>query len=872
MHAMSGTSSGTPGPPPQGTTFCLELRPKIPQALRRLEDLANNLAYAWDREIRGVFWRLDRELWSACGNNPRRFLRRIAQDKLLRAAEDRDFLEDYNGALSSFDSYMALSPRPEIEKHLDPRGDLVAYFCAEFGLHESLPIYSGGLGILAGDHCKAASDVGVPFVAVGLLYRKGYFAQTIDAQGRQRAHTHSSDFDELPVQLFREPGGAELRITLPVGERAVQLRLWEARVGHVPLLLLDSDVSENTLADRAITDQLYGGDADTRIQQEIVLGIGGLRALRRLGHAPTVFHMNEGHAAFLIVERIREQMAAGADFGAALELVAGAHVFTTHTPVAAGHDRFDRTQVRWFLQRLLSEFGEDQERVLELGGSAVGDGHFNMTTLALRGSRFHNGVSRIHGGVAARMEQALWPQVAPEDNPIRYVTNGVHLHTFIARAWNQLFHDSFRGWRKEILDPAYWQRIDSIPYERFVGVRRQLKRDLLIDVAERLRRQLRRDGVPEAIVARATRYVSDIDTHTLVLGFARRFATYKRATLILADEQRLARILNDPERPVILIFAGKAHPKDQPGQALIQRLYETSMRPEFIGRLIMLEGYDMLLARNLVQGCDVWLNNPEYPLEASGTSGQKAGINGVVNVSVLDGWWDEGYDGSNGYAVKPVDPRYWSGLLDDETARRRRDGEEGKELLDILEHQVVPTYYGPRNTGYAPEWIQISKNSMKTLIPRFNSARMVMDYVRQFYGSAARQNRRLAAHGRALASELAAWKRRVRQHWSGVRIEVRGELPHSIAQDQRLQIEVLAQLNGLLPRDVVVECVLGHLDGETLHPQRLLGFTPQEEAGGLRRYLLELQPLPGLQHFRIRMRPHHAALSHPFELGCVVWA
>jgi starch phosphorylase len=854
------------------TTLTLETRPRIPPALSRLEELAGNLAYAWDRDIRRVFWRLDRQLWLDCENNPKLVLRRIPQAALESAAVDRDFLEDYNRALSSFDSYMAAGPRPEIDEHLWPGPDLVAYFCAEFGLHESLPIYSGGLGILAGDHCKAISDLGVPFVAVGLLYRQGYFTQTIDAQGCQHANAHTVDFDELPIRLCRGAGGEELRVKVEIGERDVQLRIWEAKVGEVSLYLLDCDVENNRDADRAITYQLYGGDSDTRIQQEIVLGIGGVRALRALGRKPSVWHINEGHAAFQILERVRECVGGGLPFDVALEAVAAGTVFTTHTPVPAGHDIFHHAQMRGFLGRVLGQFGVGESTLLALGADNHGGDRFNMTSLALRGSRFHNGVSKIHGGVASRMESYLWPQVSPEENPIRSVTNGVHLHTFIARAWTRLFHDSFRGWRTGLLDNEYWQCIDSIPYDRYVAVRRQLKRDLLIDIAARVRRQLRRNGVPETIIARATQYVDDCNSKALVLGFARRFATYKRATLILRDEARLARLLNDPDRPAILIFAGKAHPKDQPGQELIRKLYETSMKPEFIGRLIMVEGYDMLLARNLVQGCDVWLNNPEYPLEASGTSGEKAGINGVVNVSVLDGWWDEGYvaggrDGPNGFAIKPVDPRYWYALLGDQVARQKRDEEEARQLLDILEQQVVPIYYGADDAGYAPEWIRISKNSMKTLIPRFNSARMVMDYVRDFYGPAARQTARFTGDNFAVARDYAAWKRKLQQSWGGVGLGA-PQIPKMLQQGEPLALSVTARLNGLSAGDVIVECLIGRMDGDRFITEKTVPLAP---AGGAT-FSAQIEPLPGLQSLRVRMRPSHPAMSHPFELGAAVWA
>lgn len=842
-----------------GTLFRLELRPQIPAALSRLNDLASNLMYSWDRDIRGVFWRLDKDLWRACANNPKLFLRRVPQAVLEAAADDDDFLQDYNGALASYDSYLAADAKAEVLEHLQPGQDLVAYFCAEFGLHESLPIYSGGLGILAGDHCKAASDLGVPFVAVGLLYREGYFIQTIDGTGRQIATPQTANFDELPISIVRDAQHNERRVSVPIADRIVQLRIWRADVGHISLYLLDSDLPDNGDADRAITQQLYGGNTDTRIQQEIVLGVGGVRALRALGLAPTAWHINEGHAAFMILERVREQVAKGLDFEAALEEIAAGTVFTTHTPVPAGHDIFHHAQINWFFQQLLPQLGTDEKRLLGLGADGHGETRFNMTALALRGSRFHNGVSKIHGGVAASMERNLWPQITPEENPIGSVTNGVHLHTFIARAWTQLFHDSLRGWRNQLLDVDYWQKLDEIPDHRFRAVRRQLKRDLLIDINERITRQHRRNGLPEALIAQATRHISSHDTRTLVLGFARRFATYKRATLILRDAARLARLLNDPQRPAILIFAGKAHPKDQPGQDLIRQLHEMSLKPEFIGRLFMVEGYDMLLARNLVQGCDVWLNNPEYPQEASGTSGEKAGINGVVNVSVMDGWWAEGYQpepNRNGFAIQPVlDPNI-------------RDAEEARQLLDLLEYEVAPRYYGSDGDGYSGEWLRLSRNSMKSLIPRFNSSRQVIDYVRGYYGPASKSAKRMSAGDSRAARELSQWKRRVLEAWPGVSLHLAATPATLIASGERLPLRVQAQLNGLGSDEVCVECRVGRVDSQShFQVETTLPLKPGPDGA----YQADLEPLTGLQHYQIRAYPQHPAQAHRFELGLMLW-
>jgi starch phosphorylase len=849
------------------------VRPRLPQALRRLEELCGNLAYAWDWRIRAVFPALDAGTWEASGRNPRLLLRRLPQAALDRAAADPEFLRLYQGALEALDGLRSAPRDPAIAQHLAP-DDVIAYFCAEFGVHETLPIYSGGLGVLAGDHCKAASDLGLPLVAVGLLYRQGYFAQTLDAHGGQHAHPHDADPAELPVALARDDTGAERRVAVEVGERQVQLRIWQASVGRVPLVLLDADLPENDPAERAITHQLYGGDADMRIRQEIVLGIGGLRALRALGHRPTVFHCNEGHAAFVILERLRELVAAGTDFDTALEAAAGAHVFTTHTPVAAGHDVFAASQVRWYLRALLAQLGVPEERVLALGAANAEDQRFNMTTLALRGTRHRNGVSRIHGRVARRMERSLWPQLRVADVPIGHITNGVHVPTFLARAWAAVFDAELPGWREHLHDAQWWHGLDRIDDGRFGAVRRALKHHLLRDVAERYARQLRRAGVPEDIVTRAVRPCA-AGGDPLVLGFARRFATYKRATLLLADTDRLARMLDDRHAPGLLIFAGKAHPHDKPGQELIRRLHAASLAPPLIGRLIVLEGYDIRLARRLVQGCDVWLNTPEFPLEACGTSGMKAGINGTVNVSVLDGWWDEGHAVSeegvpNGFAIRPTPLSYWS--MPEEEARPLRDAAECRQLLDVLEDQVKPRYFGFVD-GYGPEWLRVARESMRTVIPRFNAERMVLDYVAQQYGPAARSGRALAADGGAPAGALAQWTARVRAAWPGLALRAADPGLHRVLEPGAgATVRATAKLNGLTPADVAVECELGRREDGVFIRERLVPLQPAGAEGDEQVFAGTLDVAAGRQHYRLLVRPQHAALSHPFELGLALWA
>lgn len=849
-----------------GTRFTLEVRPRLPKRLERLRELADNLLYSWDRRVRGLFYRLDRELWHSSNHNPKVFLRRVSQRRLEEAADDRVFMEEYNRVCSAFDTYMQDHVQSDVRLLFDPKRDLVAYFCLEFGFHESLPLYSGGLGILAGDHCKAASDLGLPFVAVGLLYRQGYFTQTIDNHGSQIAHYTPTHFEDLPITPAVDSEGREAHVHLDLPGRQIEIKVWRAQAGRITLYLLDTDLASNDEQDRRITYQLYGGDRDNRIQQELVLGVGGTRALRALGIEPSVWHINEGHAAFQILERCREYHRGGMGFEAALELAAAHTVFTTHTPVPAGHDVFDHETIKRYFKDQLSAYGTNLERLLELGSSPGNQGGFNMTALALRGSRFHNGVSKIHGEVASRMEGYCWPQIPHAENPLGHITNGVHVPTFLALQWSSLFDLQFSAeWRNQLLNHDYWQRLDEIADHNFWSVRQLLKSDLLTEVKRRATRRYRRCGCSQAQLDRLTRYLSPDHTDTLVLGFARRFATYKRAALLFQDPQRLARLLNDPQRPVVLIFAGKAHPQDLPGQQLIHTIHDYSMRPEFEGRIVLLEGYDLALARKMVVGVDVWINTPEHPLEASGTSGEKAGINGALNLSVLDGWWAEAYDGTNGWGITPHDPHLDINL---------RNREEGGELIELLEHEVIPLYFKRNGHGFSDGWIERSKNSMKTLIPEYNAQRMVMDYVMQYYGPANLQYQTLSANGGEPATQLAAWKQRILKAWPQVAIRRIDEVREFIIAGDALPIEVGVQLGDLTAEDMIVECLIGqeldngHFVTQSHFPLQEHGTNDQGETV----FHLELTPnLPGLQHYKIRVYPYHTLLSHPLEMGRMIW-
>ncbi|MFZ5483754.1 MAG: alpha-glucan family phosphorylase [Pseudomonadota bacterium] len=847
-----------------GTSYTIEVNPRVPERLARLKELAENLWYSWDRPSRTLFARLHPGLWGAVGNSPKAFLKRVDEDKLDEAAADHIFLGNYNRVLSAFDTYMS-EPLHRDAALPFKEGDLVAYFCAEFGFHESFPIYSGGLGILAGDHCKAASDLRLPFIAVGLLYRQGYFSQRIDNDGHQVATYTDSDFDDLPIRPAMSKEGNEVHVHLEFPGRSVVVKVWEAMVGHVRMLLLDTDLPENSPEDRYITHQLYGGDKQTRIQQEIVLGVGGVRALEAMEVQPTAYHINEGHAAFLVLERVRRMVKhQGLNFQAALEAVAVNTVFTTHTPVPAGHDHFAENMVWDYFGQCCEELGISRADFLRLGGAGHGQ-DYNMTKLALNGSRHHNGVSRIHGGVSSHILSDMWPQVTPDESPMNYITNGVHVSTFLAQEWQDLFDNKLGyEWRRRLTDQAFWHQVENIPDHHFWSVHQAIKTQMLHSVRHRITMQHLRNHGSEAHLDRMLKYANPLDPNVLVVGFARRFATYKRATLLFENLDWLRQIINDAERPVLFIFAGKAHPADKPGQELIKRIHEISRWPEFEGKLLMVEGYDLGLARRLVSGCDVWLNNPIYPLEASGTSGMKAAMNGVLNLSVTDGWWDEGYDGSNGWAIKPA-PEYY------DDARRNR--EDSQTLYELLQDQVIPMYYRRGELGFSAQWVRMAKRSIATLLPSFNSNRMVRQYVDMFYAPASRQWERFSEGHFEAARTLSEWKGRIQSAWSGVTIRRLDEPTRRITFSENVQVQVAVKLNGLAPSDVRVEMLVGRASKQGQEKElRKLPFEATGTQGDECVFTLELTPeYCGRLIYRIRVFPCNDLLTHPFEIGLMIW-
>jgi len=846
-----------------GTPFVIEVNPRIPPRLSRLTELADNLWYSCDRPTRTLFAHLHPGLWDKVNHNPKAFLKRVDEEKLTEASEDHIFLGSYNRVLSSFDTYMSEPLRQDNLVNLKP-GDLIAYFCAEFGFHESFPVYSGGLGILAGDHCKAAADLRLPFVAVGLLYRQGYFSQNIDSDGNQVATYADSEFDDLPVHPALSEEGEEIQVTIELLGHEVNVKVWEAHIGHVRLYLLDTDLPGNRVEDRYITHHLYGGDRHTRIRQEIVLGIGGVRALQELGLKPTVYHINEGHAAFMVLERIRRKVKKGLSFHAALEATAASTVFTTHTPVPAGHDLFAEDMIWDYFREHCNDLSIQREEFMKLGGAGQGQ-EFNMTKLAISGSRHHNGVSRIHGGVSSHILSDMWPQLSSGESPMTYITNGVHVRTFLAQEWQDLF-DSKLGyeWRRRRSDQTFWDKVADIPDHHFWSVHQALKSQMLYSVHHVIKQQHQRNDGSVAHLDRMLKFANPLDPNVLTIGFARRFATYKRATLLFENMDWLRTTLKEVHRPVLFIFAGKAHPADRPGQELIRRIHEISHWPEFEGKVLMVEGYDLGLARRLVSGCDVWLNTPLYPQEASGTSGMKAAMNGVINLSVTDGWWEEGYDGRNGWAIKPA-PEY----LDES----RRNQEDSRDLYELLQDQVIPMYYRRNELGFSSDWVRMAKRSIITLLPRFNSTRMVMEYVNEFYGPASRQWQRFSVDGFAAAQDLAAWKARVRQAWSGVNLHLLNEPQKRIRFGESTAIKVGINLNGLTPEDVRVEVLLGRASKEGQDKNlQAASMNPEDMWGQECVFNLDLAPeMCGKVLYRVRVYPYHDSLTHPFEMGLMVW-
>ena len=695
----------------------------LPKRIARLSELAYNLWWTWQPEAARVFGRLDYDLWERLGHNPIRLLREVGRPRLNQASKDTEYLVLFDRVFASYDSYMNQKSTWTNQAHPELNGRPIAYFSMEFGLHETLPIYSGGLGVLAGDHLKEASDLGLPLTAMGFMYAQGYFSQRISEDGWQEAINNMLDFHNLPALPVLDDHGNRLTVEVEFPDRFVTLGLWEIRVGRVPLYLLDSNLDPNTDTDKLLTARLYWSDLDRRIMQELLLGVGGVRALRALGYNPSVWHMNEGHAAFLILERARELVAGGDAFEQALEKTRGQNVFTTHTPVPAGNDEFPLWLIEKYLAGYWPQLNITRDQLFELARHHMPQGEtFSMGVLALKNSMGRNAVSELHGQVSRTMWHPLWPDGEEEEVPITHVTNGVHVSNWMARRLHVLLSQYLGAdWYQHLDEPELWNKIDAIPDNELWAVRLHLKRKLSFYLRERVRDRWTVGGFhPVQVVSSGVL----INPYALTIGFARRFATYKRASLVMTDIDRLLSIVNRPNMPVQIIFAGKAHPADEPGKQLIQQVYRQVKRAETGGRIVFIEDYDMNLARYLVQGVDVWMNTPRRPYEASGTSGMKAALNGALNFSVLDGWWREAYNGKNGWSIGE------DRQLESQSVQ---DAEDAESLYSTLENEIIPLFYDRDPKEISHEWIARIKDNLKTNIPQFSTRRMVKEYVERLY-------------------------------------------------------------------------------------------------------------------------------------------
>ncbi|HZB26448.1 MAG TPA: alpha-glucan family phosphorylase [Vicinamibacterales bacterium] len=701
--------------------------PAVPERLKRLPELASDLWWTWNPQAREVFRRLDYPLWRQTAHNPVAMLRQVTPEMLSLAGQDARFLDLYDSAVDALDAARAAHATWWRQRFPNASGT-IAYFSAEFALHQSLPIYAGGLGVLAGDHCKEASDLGIPLIGVGFMYPQGYFHQNVSAEGWQQEVYERLNRGDAAVEPAITADGRPCIVAVPLGNRSVLASVWQVLLGRVKLYLLDTDLEENAPWDRELSARLYGGDRETRIQQEIILGIGGVRALRAMGTLPAAWHLNEGHAAFVVVQRIRDLIERGESFDSALQEVRRTTMFTTHTPVPAGHDAFPFSLVETHLAGAWGSLGSYREQFLALGHYDNGSGPmFNMTALALRTAGAVNGVSQLHGEVTRQMWGPIWPDVPDDRRPVRAITNGIHVPTWLSAEMINLFNEHLGDWRERHDDPAVWNRILEIPAEELWAARKALRNYLFAFIRERARSRWREEHVTAARVVAAGTL---LDPNALTIGFARRFTGYKRSELIFQNPERLISILNAARRPVQMVFAGKAHPADETGKHHLQQVYRRAIDPIFGGRIAFVDDYDLHVAHFLVQGCDVWLNTPRKPLEASGTSGMKASINGVPHLSIGDGWWAEGYNGQNGWLIEG------SAQGQDSESVDRADAEA---LYHLLEAQVVPTFYDRDPDGIPRRWLQFVREAIRSVTPRFSARRMVKQYADEMYGPALQQ-------------------------------------------------------------------------------------------------------------------------------------
>lgn len=846
----------------------ITVNPQLPKRIEKLSEISNNLWWSWNTEFLRLFKIIDRDLWETCEKNPVKFLKLVSQDRLEQITKNTEFLKEYDKLSKQFEDYMNSKNTWFSNKYPENKNDLIAYFSAEYGLDQTIPIYSGGLGILSGDHLKSASDLGIPLVAVGLLYKNGYFHQKINGYGDQEEEYNNIELSNLPINPVKDSNGEELTIYIKLEKRKVYLKVWQINVGRIKLYLLDSDIDKNNQEDREITLRLYGGDQEMRIKQEIILGMGGTNLLTRaLNLNPTIYHMNEGHSAFLILELIKNIIKEKqVSFEVAKDIASSKTVFTTHTPVPAGNDIFPIELVEKYFKEFWPRLGLDREAFLKLGMKPCKELEhgFNMGILALKVAGKKNGVSKLHGAVSRELFGDVWPEIAANESPITYVTNGIHTCSWLAPSLKELYNKYLIPyWQDNIHNDEVWKNIDNIPNKELWGIHRQRKIKLLDIVKENTTNRLRRSGYNYEEINDIT---SKLNPDVLTIGFSRRFATYKRATLIFKDLERITQILNNQDKPVQLIFAGKAHPADKDGKDLIKRIHEISMMPQFKGKIFILENYNIAMSRYLVSGVDVWLNNPRRPMEASGTSGQKASVNGVINFSVLDGWWAEGYNQENGWTI---------GTNAEYDSYEEQDIADSQSMYNTLETKIIPMYYNRNEDKISETWMKIMKNSIISTGGKYSTARMLVDYTNNLYMPLCNLTKKYYENIDNVA-EFNLWKKSIYTNWKDIKITQKNNL-NNITMDAGNNIEVKCevQLPNVDINNITVECYYGKIldngivENVSIIPMKLENKNEEEK---IYEYSTKIELKTGGNYgYTFRVMPKHEMLLDAENLNLVKW-
>ena len=846
----------------------ITVNPQLPKRIEKLSEISNNLWWSWNTEFLRLFKTIDNDLWETCEKNPVKFLKQVSQERLEAVSKNVEFLKEYDKLARQFEDYMNSKNTWFANNYPENKNDLIAYFSAEYGLDRTIPIYSGGLGILSGDHLKSASDLGIPLVAVGLLYKNGYFHQKINGYGDQETEYINIELSNLPINPVKDKNGEDLIIYVKFPKRRLYLKVWQINVGRIKLYLLDSDIEKYNPEDRDVTLRLYGGDQEMRIRQEIVLGMGGTNLLTRaLGLNPTIYHMNEGHSAFLILELmkniIKEKQVS---FDVARDIASSKTVFTTHTPVPAGNDIFPLDLVDKYFKDFWPRLGLDREEFLRLGmkPSQILEPGFNMGILALKVAGKKNGVSKLHGAVSRELFGDVWPDIAANESPITYVTNGIHTCSWLSPKLKELYNKYLMPyWQDNIHEDKVWEKINNIPDKTLWETHQDRKEKLLKLVKDNTTQRLRRSGYSYEEINEIT---SKLNPNALTIGFARRFATYKRATLIFKDLERITQILNNSEKPVQLIFAGKAHPADKEGQDLIKRIHEISMMPQFKGKIFLLENYNIAMSQYLVSGVDVWLNNPRRPMEASGTSGQKASVNGVINFSVLDGWWAEGYNQENGWTI---------GTNAEYNSYEEQDIADSQSMYRTLEDKIIPTYYNKNEEGISPKWIRIMKNSIISTGGKYSTARMLVDYTNNLYMPLCNLTKKYYKNVDTVA-EYNLWKKNLYINWKDIKITQTNNLDNiTIDAGNNIEVKCEVELPNVDLDNITVECYYGKIldngivENVSIIPMKL---TEKDEESKKYEYTTKIELKTGGNYgYTFRVMPKHEMLLDAENLNLVKW-